>query len=163
MPTFGDGGLAVQQAKNQGLMDALTAMHRESFAKPKGVERDIMGQVIDPSQPSAFAQKFMQTGYHGPTYDPNAGSNVFAGLRGELPAQADPRLQYYLSHWQPPTHPMPSARNAWSPTIDYRQMQSLPVGPMRAVPEMPTAAWPAQSVAPSPFAFGASASPGFSF
>ncbi len=38
------------------------------------------------------------------------GNSIFAGLRGEAPAAPDgsaianPMLQYYLSHWQPPQH-----------------------------------------------------------
>jgi hypothetical protein len=133
MPNFGDG-VAAEKAKG----DVLMALLGKLAGQRGGIQRDINGwdtsQGPNPNNPWAAGGLFSapMESTQGGWYDPNASSKVFAGIRGEIPAAPDPRTQYYLSHWQAPTYPQVPDRNAWTPQIDYRQMTSLPIGPMGA-------------------------------
>ena len=138
MPNFGDGGVELQRLRNEGLQMGLQQLAL------RGAGKDINGWPLAAGpNPNPWAANNQFAGAHERSRavadaqraqwaaTPQRAS-IFAGLRGETPAVANPFLQYHLSHWQPPTHPQPFNRMDWTPQIDYRQMSALPVGPMGA-------------------------------
>ena len=104
MPNFGEGGVALQQAKNEGLIKGL---QQQALA---GAGQDINGWPLAAGpNPNPWAANNFFAGAHERSRaigDAERAKwaeqrkaqqeNIWAGLRGELPAQANPILQRHL-------------------------------------------------------------------